>query len=74
MDKVKPHGKLSLINFDRPGGILVEFRVRSICRYCGQEFTAIKRYNDFIGIWEIDSESCEECNNKIRLKILLPQC
>jgi hypothetical protein len=39
----------------------MEFRVKSKCKYCGQEFVTFKRYNDFIGTWEIDRESCEEC-------------
>ena len=47
----------------------MQFSIKSTCRLCGREFITSKRFNDFIGIWEIDSESCEECNNKIILKI-----
>jgi hypothetical protein len=46
----------------------MEFRVKSTCRYCGQEFTSVKRFNDFIGAWEMDSETCEECNSRSQLK------
>lgn len=69
MDKIEPFERVSIIlNSDAMRGVLMEFRVKSMCRYCGQEFMAVKRFNDFIGTWEMDSETCEECNNKSRLK------
>jgi hypothetical protein len=67
-DKIEPFERVSIILNSSDAWMLMEFRVKSICRYCGQEFTAVKRFNDFIGTWEMDSETCEECNSRSRLE------
>ncbi|HTY90645.1 MAG TPA: hypothetical protein VMC84_05655 [Methanocella sp.] len=39
----------------------MEFNITSTCRKCGRKFSTLKRYNDFLSRWELDSDSCEEC-------------
>jgi hypothetical protein len=48
----------------------MEFKVKSTCKKCGHEFTTYKRYNDFAEAWELDSETCDECN-RVTMKVIL---
>ncbi len=48
----------------------MEFKVKSKCNKCGNEFTTYKRYDDFAEAWEMDSESCDECKRIVMKRIL----
>lgn len=47
----------------------MKFAVRSVCKKCGREFTTYKRYDPFCGIWELDSDKCEDCYLQMKEKI-----